>query len=124
MAPFDWDLARRRDVRADPNLKLDADRTKTTVLRRLGNHPMSFTPHELRQDPDGAREHADEIQLRLDSDLELCRWAAEALPSTERRKFLRRAEREHKEASMWLAIMTGEAFSTKPVTRHRIGRRS
>lgn len=122
MARFNWDLARRRDPREDPNITLQADHDRMVVFSRLCDYPMSITPEELRKDPAGAKAQADEIQLVLDSDLELCRWAADALPAPERRKFLRRAEREHRQCSAWLTVATGEAFSTRPPKRHRIDR--
>jgi hypothetical protein len=124
MPPFNWELARRRDPRPDPHLKLDADRQKLVAVERLRGHPMSFTAAELNKDPDGAREHADEIQRHLDADLKLCLWAADALPADDRHKSLQRAEDEHKNASTWLSIHTGEAFSTRPPGRRRIGRSS
>jgi hypothetical protein len=82
---------------------------------------MTISWQQIRDDRAGARAHADQIQLSLDQDLELWRWAAEALPARERDKLMRAVEREHAQSSGWLVSATGEAFAVNPPKRHRIG---
>jgi hypothetical protein len=94
---------------------------RLAFIERHRSQPMTVSVSAMRADRDGAREHADQIQAQPDCDLELWRWATEALPATERQGVLREAERAHRECSSWLSILTGEAFCVKPPGRHRIG---